>query len=174
MNDETKEKIKAIFTDLEALLDGLEDTEDKDASEEALGYAEWMLRKAQLRYTETNKAHNFPILYKRVYWAHIGMNVGREEDKHRPVVIVRTERKSPICYVVPLTTQRLEDEYWFHVDLDGLENTALVEHFKTISKDRIDKPLMKKGDIAEVTTDNMREIHKEIKRMFANPPKPRK
>lgn len=171
MDQDTKTQIQSIFNELEQLLDSLEDPNEKNDSIEALKYAEWMLKKAQLRYVEKQKKHSFPILYGRIYWAHMGLNIGSEEDKHRPVVIVKSERKSPICYVVPLTTQRLEDGYWYHVDLDGYENTALVEHFRTISKDRIDQPLWKSGEIAEVPRENMLKIHSEIKRMFTRPPK---
>ncbi|WP_423408732.1 type II toxin-antitoxin system PemK/MazF family toxin [Heyndrickxia sp. MSNUG] len=174
MDQATKTQIQKVFTDLEKILDGLKDSSGNDDSVEALGYAEWMLQKAQLRYIDKNKIHTFPLLYKRIYWAFMGLNVGREEDKHRPVVIVKVEKKSPICYVVPLTSQRLGDGYWYHVDLDGFDNTALVEHFRTISKDRIDKPMFKGGKIAEVSTENMKEIHKEIRRMFASPPAERK
>ncbi|HDR4579031.1 TPA: type II toxin-antitoxin system PemK/MazF family toxin [Bacillus cereus] len=165
--EDNKAKIKNLFNELEKELDGLSD------DPEALSYAEWMLKKAQLRYTEANKEHGFPILYSRVYWAHMGLNIGSEEDKHRPVVIVRSERKSTICHVVPLTTQRLEDEYWYHVDLEGFENTALVEHFRIISKDRIDKPLWKGGEISVVSTPNMKQIHNEIKRLFGTYRPPR-
>lgn len=173
LDESTKKQVKSIFQDLESLLDTLKDSEGNDDSEEALAYAEWMLKKAQLRYVEKNKQHKFPLLYRRVYWAHMGQNVGREEDKHRPVVIVKSEGKSPICYVVPLTSQRLGDEYWYHIDLEGFNNTALVEHFRTISKDRIDKPMWKAGKIADVSKEDMQKIHSEIKRMFTYPPKER-
>jgi len=166
-----KKEIEKVFNQLETILTGLKDDEGSFNSEEALNYAEWILKKAQLRYIDHDKKHSFPILYRRIYWAHMGINIGSEEDKHRPVVVVRGEKKSPICYVVPLTSQRLNDEYWYHVDLDGFDNTALVEHFRTISKDRIDKPLWQKGQIATITKENMVEIQKEIRRLFGTPKK---
>lgn len=166
-----KQEIERIFKQLETLLHGLKDDKGAFNKEEALGYAEWMLKKAQLRYIDRDQKFEFPILYRRVYWAHMGLNIGREEDKHRPIVVVRSESKSPICHVVPLTTQRLDDDYWYHVDLDGFDNTALVEHFRTISKDRIDKPLWQRGEIATISKENMNEIQKEIRRMFGTPKK---
>ncbi|WP_412677366.1 type II toxin-antitoxin system PemK/MazF family toxin [Bacillus smithii] len=45
-----------------------------------------------------------------MYWAHWVINVGHEEDKHRPVLVVRSEKNSPLCAVVPLTIQRLNDD----------------------------------------------------------------
>lgn len=173
MDDQTKQQIQLVFKKLETILDDYKDKNEEEDSAEVLAYAEWMLTKAELRYIHKNKEHTFPLIYKRIYWAYMGLNVGREEDKHRPVVIVKVEFKSPICYVVPLTSQKLGDDYWYHIDLDGYENTALVEHFRTISKDRIDKPMYKGGQIAQVSTENMKEIHKEIRRMFASPPRER-
>lgn len=164
--EQAKKEIEQNFEQLEVILHSLQDENGNFDHEEALAYAEWILKKAQLRYIDKNKSHSFPIIYRRIYWAQMGLNIGREEDKHRPVVIVRSEVQSPICYVVPLTTQRLNDGYWYHIDLDGFENTALVEHFRTISKDRIDNPLWQKGDIALITKQNMNSIHKEIRRMF--------
>lgn len=49
----------------------------------------------------------------------------------------------------PLTSQKLGDEYWYHVDLDDFDNITLVKHFRTISKDS-DKPMYKKGVIVEI------------------------
>lgn len=166
-----KKKIEKIFNQLEILLNDLKNDDGTFNSDEALGYAEWIFKKAQLRYIDHDKKHSFPIIYRRIYWAHMGLNIGREEDKHRPVVIVRSEGKSPICYVVPLTSQRLNDGYWYHIDLEGFENTALVEHFRTISKDRIDEPLWQKGEIATVSKSNMVSIQKEIRRLFGTPRK---
>lgn len=164
-----KKEIEKVFNQLEVILTELKDEEGVFNSEEALNYAEWMLKKAQLRYIDHDKTHLFPILYRRIYWAHMGLNIGREEDKHRPVLVVRSEKNSPICYVVPLTSQCLNDDYWYHIDLDGFDNTALVEHFRTISKDRIDKPLWQKGQIATITKENMIAVQKEIRRMFGTP-----
>ncbi len=171
MTKENTDEIKIILNQLETLLNGLENEDGTSNDEEALNYAQWILKKAQLRYIEHTKKHSFPIIYRRIYWAHMGLNIGREEDKHRPVVVVRSEGNSPICYVVPLTSQRLNDDYWYHIDLEGFENTALVEHFRTISKDRIDEPLWKKGEIASITKKNMDAIQNEIRRMFGTPRK---
>ncbi|EMI10171.1 type II toxin-antitoxin system PemK/MazF family toxin [Anoxybacillus gonensis] len=167
MKEELKKKIDGFFIQLFEVLDGINNDQQE---EEALQYVEWMLKKAQLRYKEKNKKHNFPILYRRIYWAHLGVNVGHEEDKHRPVLIIRSEKNSPLCAVVPLTTQRLNDGFWYHIDLEGLNNTALVEHFRVISKDRIDRPLRKRGDFATVSNKDMDKILTEIKRLYTTSP----
>ncbi|WP_404996425.1 type II toxin-antitoxin system PemK/MazF family toxin [Caldifermentibacillus hisashii] len=136
--------------------------------EDTLDFAKWMKKKAHLRYKEKDKYKDEPVYFRGVYWTHLGYNVGREQDKHRPVVIVRTEKNSPLCAIVPLTTQRLNDDLWYHIDLDGFNNTALVEHFRVISKDRIDYQMRKRGKYAKVTPKDMKKIQSEIKRMYAS------
>ncbi|TMN21827.1 type II toxin-antitoxin system PemK/MazF family toxin [Lentibacillus cibarius] len=136
--------------------------------DDTLNFAEWTWKKAHLRYKERDKYKDESVYFRGVYWTHLGYNVGREQDKHRPVVVVRTEKNSPVCAVVPLTTQRLNDDLWYHIDLDGFDNTALVEHFRVISKDRIDNQMRKRGKYAKVETEDMKKIKREIKRMYAS------
>ncbi|QQK74642.1 type II toxin-antitoxin system PemK/MazF family toxin [Salicibibacter cibarius] len=167
MNEETKKQLDRLLDQMYSILHMVD-------NDEAVSYIEWMLQKAQLRYQQQYKKHLFPILYRHIYWAHWGINVGNEQDKHRPVLVIRSEKKSPICAVVPLTTQRLEDRLWYHIDLKGLNNTALVEHFRVISKDRIDGQLRKAGDFAKAVDEDMQQILKEIKRLYATPPPKRK
>ena len=167
MDSETKKELDRLFDQINSVLNEVQ-------GEEAVSYIEWVLQKAKLRYQEKDKKHHFPILFRRIYWAHWGINVGHEQDKHRPVLIIRSEKNSPLCAVVPLTTQRLEDGLWYHVDLKGLNNTALVKHFRVISKDRIDKQLRKAGDFAKASDEDMQTILKEIRRLYTMPPPKRR
>lgn len=136
--------------------------------EDALNFARWMRKKAFLRYKEKDKCKKRSVYFRGVYWAYLGYNVGREQNKYRPVVVVRTEKNSPLCAIVPLTTQRLNDDLWYHIDLNGFDNTALVEHFRVISKDRLNSQLRKKGMYAKVALEDMQKIQREIKRMYAS------
>ncbi|MFB9749895.1 type II toxin-antitoxin system PemK/MazF family toxin, partial [Leifsonia shinshuensis] len=131
--EETKQKIDDMYEQLDQILYDLKNENNQLDSKEIIDYASWMLQKAEIKYKRSGHNQNIPIIYRRIYWAHMGVNIGSEENKRRPVLIIRATRSSPICQVVPLTTQRLNDKYWFHVDLDSLDNTALVEHFTTIS-----------------------------------------
>lgn len=140
--------------------------------EEALSYLEWTCKKAELKFVTSSVPLKFPLLYGGIYWVYLGSNIGSEEDKHRPAIIIRSEQSSTMTYVVPLTSKRLKDGYWYHIDLDDFDNTALVEQFKPIAKQRIDKPLLLKGKIAKVTSENMAAIHKEITRLFGTPKPP--
>lgn len=166
------ESVETSMSTLKTKMNELNDFLEQNVSEEeAISYIEWMRKKAELKFLTSPVLHEFPVLYGGIYWAYLGSNVGSEEDKHRPVVIVRAEAKSTIAYVVPLTTKCLEDDYWYHIDLSGFENTALVEQFRPIAKQRIDRPLLLKGQIARITTGDMNKIHSEITRMFGRPKK---
>ena len=51
--------------------------------------------------------------------------------------MLKTSKNSPICTILPLTTKRLEDVFWFHIDLEEVNSTVLVEQLKVVSKIRI-------------------------------------
>jgi len=104
----------------------------------------------------------FPILSNCIYWVDLGINVGSEQSKYRPVLVTRSYAKSPICTIIPLTSQRLNDGYFYHVDLDNLNSTALVEQMRIIDKIRINKPLYKKQKIAKITNSDWQKINKQI------------
>ena len=100
-------------------------------------YVGWLYKKTGLNFSPV--AHkNFNILNNYIYWAYLGFNIGSEEGKHRPVLVTRTSLKSPICAIIPLTTQRLNDGFWYHVDLEKTNSTALVEQMRVIDKRRIE------------------------------------
>ncbi|AQS57773.1 type II toxin-antitoxin system PemK/MazF family toxin [Desulforamulus ferrireducens] len=137
---------------------------EQDA-EDALEFARWTKKKSELRYRPRIN-HGFFILNNCIYWAYLGANIGSEEDKHRPVLVVRTEKNSEICTIIPLTNQRLGDGYWYHIDLEEENSTALVEQLRVISKNRIDKPKRKAGKTVSITEKDWKAINNELKRLY--------
>lgn len=133
-------------------------------------YMDWMKKKLDLKYNVQIK--DFPILYNCIYWAFMGCNVGSEEGKHRPVLIMRTYKNSSVCAVLPLTTQRLNDEYWYHVDLEHINSTVLCEQLRVIDISRIDKPYRIKGRIVSISKKDWEEIDREVKWLYAMQSKP--
>ena len=109
---------------------------------DAIQFSEWTKEKANLRYY--GKLHKFPIYNNFIYWCNLGINIGSEQNKLRPVLILKTSKNSPICTILPLTTKRLEDDFWFHIDLEEIDSTVLVEQLKVVSKIRIINPYRKK------------------------------
>ena len=110
---------------------------------DAIQFSEWTKEKANLRYN--GKLPKFPIYNNFIYWCNLGVNIGSEQNKLRPVLILKTSKNSPICTILPLTTKRLEDNFWFHIDLEEIDSTVLVEQLKVVSKIRITDPYRKKG-----------------------------
>ena len=125
---------------------------------------EWIRIKSELKFNP--KAKSFPILYNCVYWAYMGCNIGSEEGKHRPVLITRTYKNSPICTVVPLTSQRLNDGKQYHVDLECENSTALIEQMRIIDIARLDKPMYKNGRILSITQTDWTDINTQIRRQY--------
>lgn len=133
--------------------------------DELMAFMDWNNTKAELKFNPPKK--NFPILYNCIYWAYMGCNIGSEEGKHRPVIITRTYKNSPIVTVIPLTTQRLNDNRQYHIDLENENSTALVEQMRTIDVARIDKPLRRKGAILSITAKDWNAINFQIKREYS-------
>lgn len=128
-------------------------------------YVEWLKTQTDFRYNG-NAEKKFPILNNFIYWAYLGYNIGSEQEKHRPILIVRTEEKSDICTIIPLSDSKLNDIYWYHVDLEERNSTALVEQIRTISKIRIDKPMRLKGKMVRITKEDWKKINEQLEFLY--------
>ena len=127
-------------------------------------FMDWTKTKSELKFNPKEK--DFPIFYNCIYWAFMGCNIGSEEGKHRPVLVTRTYKNSPICTVIPLTSQRLNDNEQYHVDLEHENSTALVEQMRIIDIVRIDKPMYRNGKILTITEKDWKDINFQIKRQY--------
>jgi mRNA-degrading endonuclease toxin of MazEF toxin-antitoxin module len=127
-------------------------------------YLAWVKHKAELKFNP--QAKTFPILYNCLYWAFLGCNIGSEENKHRPVVITRTHKNSSLITIIPLTSKRLNDKYSFHVDLEALDSTALVEQMRTIDNKRLDKPIFKRNKIVSISENDWIAIDAQVRREY--------
>lgn len=127
-------------------------------------FMDWTKTKAELKFNPHTKT--FPIMYNCIYWAFMGCNIGSEEGKHRPVLITRTYKNSPICVVIPLTTQRLNDGKQYHVDLEEQNSTALCEQMRIIDITRLDKPFYKNGKVCSITIEDWKKIDKQVRRQY--------
>lgn len=117
---------------------------------DAVQFSEWTKEKANIRYN--GKLPKFPIYNNFIYWCNLGINIGSEQNKLRPVLILKNFKNSPICTVLPLTTKRLQDEFWFHIDLEEVDSTVLVEQLKVVSKLRIINPYRRKGSLVSISS----------------------
>lgn len=96
----------------------------------------------------------------------LGINIGSEQNKLRPVLILKTSKNSPISTVLPLTTKRLQDDFWFHIDLEELDSTVLVEQLKVVSKIRITNPYRKKGNLVTISPNDWNKINSQLESLY--------
>ena len=86
-----------------------------------------------------------------VYFAYLGVNVGNEIEKLRPVVIWKqhinkTNPKDTSYYVFPISSKTSNKKYYYNVEIDinGEKNYVKINDGKRISSLRIIKPLKNK------------------------------
>lgn len=132
-------------------------TVDTDA---ALEYAIWTKDKAKMKFQK--KIPPFPITNNFIYWCNLGVNIGSEQNKIRPAIIVRTQTNSPICTILPLTSVRLNDNKWYHLDLEQKNSTAMIEQVKNISKLRVLNPKRANGVIERIIPKDLANINKAL------------
>ncbi len=131
---------------------------------DAVEFSKWIKEKAILRYN--GKLPKFPIYNNFIYWCNLGMNVGSEQNKLRPVLILKTSKNSPICAILPLTTKRLDDRFWFHIDLEEIDSTVLVEQLRGISKLRITDPYRRKGRLVSISKNDWGKINSQLENLY--------
>ena len=127
-------------------------------------FSDWIKTKAKLRYD--GQIPQFPIYNNFIYWCDLGKNIGSEQDKVRPVIILKTSKNSPICAIIPLTSRRLNDYLNFHIDLDIIDSTALVEQVKVVSKLRFINPFRKKGKLITISQNDYNRINKQLENLY--------
>ena len=131
---------------------------------DAIQFSEWTKEKANLRYN--GKLPKFPIYNNFIYWCNLGINIGSEQNKLRTVLILKTSKNSPICTILPLTTKRLEDDFWFHIDLEEIDSTVLVEQLRVVSKIRIKNPYRKKGNLVIISQNDWNNINSQLENLY--------
>ena len=133
-------------------------------STDAIQFSEWTKEKANLRYN--GQFPKFPIYNYFIYWCNLGINIGSEQNKLRPILILRTFKNSPICTILPLTTKRLQDAFWFHIDLEEVNSTVLIEQLKVVSKLRITDPYRKKGNLVSISKNDWLKINSQLESLY--------
>ncbi len=131
---------------------------------DTIEFSKWTREKANLRYT--GQIPSFPIYNNFIYWCNLGINVGSEQNKLRPVLVLKTFKNSPICTILPLTTKRLQDQFWYHIDLKEIDSTVLVEQLKVVSKIRITDPYRKKGKLITISQTDWNKINSQLENLY--------
>lgn len=90
------EEINKQFNETIDILSGIDESS-------AIEYATWTKDKAKIKFKKD--IPSFPITSNYIYWCNLGINIGSEQNKIRPVLVVKTKRNSPICTILPLTSE---------------------------------------------------------------------
>lgn len=149
MNQEIKEQLNQA----EIILSNV----DENAGIE---YATWTKDKAKIKFQK--QMPNFAITNNYIYWCDLGINIGSEQNKIRPVLVSKTKKESPICTIIPLTSERINDTRWYHIDLENQNSTALIEQLRNVSKLRILNPLRAKGKLVKISLEDWKNINNAI------------
>lgn len=131
---------------------------------EALEYATWSKEKAKIKFQKD--IPSFYITNNHIYWCNLGINIGSEQNKIRPVIVIRTQVRSPMCTILPLTSVRLNDKKWYHIDLEEKNSTAMIEQVRNISKLRILSPKRTNGYINKITQNDFKNINKALEKYY--------
>lgn len=84
------------------------------------------------------------LLYatREVWWAHIGLNVGFEQDGTgdgfaRPVLVLRGISRD-VCFIIPLTTSKKRDKFYIDAgSVDGKPAAAIISQLRLIDTRRL-------------------------------------
>jgi mRNA-degrading endonuclease toxin of MazEF toxin-antitoxin module len=102
-----------------------------------------------------------------IYWVNMGVNVGSELRKLRPVILWRSTSDNKTWTMIPLTTKKRSDKYYFHYDLECLaEGSAKIENMMNYSYKRILAPYFSKGKLAMITKKDYNNIAKIISKYY--------
>lgn len=134
-------------------------------NELALDYSVWTKDKADIMFNKSFPS--FKITSNYIYWCNLGINIGSEQNKIRPVLIVKTKKDSPICTILPLTSERKNDARWYHIDLQNQDSTVLIEQLRNISKLRIISPLRVKGNLLKITLNDWNKINLALQNYYS-------
>ena len=102
-----------------------------------------------------------------IYWINMGYNVGSELRKLRPAILWRSTGDKKTWTMIPLTTKKRNDNYYFHYDLECLsEGSAKLENMMNYSYKRIISPYFSKHKLAILTSNDYENIKKIIEKYY--------
>lgn len=128
----------------------------------------------EMEMTIQEKTKNFSVSFGEVWFVDLGINVGSEMDKVRPVVIASANESfnyfSKLITVVPITKSVCKYPSQFHVTANNfimkeeahandepVVGVAKAEQVRSVSKGRF---LYKMGDLSEEAKEELRSVLK--------------
>lgn len=127
-------------------------------------YLKWCVDKYKLN---EEKVDIYNLKQNGIYWVNMGYNVGSELRKLRPAILWRSSNDKKTWTIIPLTTKKRSDNYYFHYDLECLsEGTAKIENIMNYSYKRVLMPYFSKNKMAMLTKTDYKEISKIISKYY--------
>ena len=128
-----------------------------------INYIKWCRDK----YLLNKKQSNEKIIQNAIYWVNFGVGIGSELRKLRPAILWRPSGDKKMWTMIPLTTKRKNDEYYFHYDLECLsEGTAKIENVMNLSVKRVISPYFSKNKLAILTKNDYKHIIKILSKYY--------
>lgn len=134
---------------------------------EAQKYVSELIRMTELKnLSKTGFVPGFPLVPYGIYEVEMSPGVGSEQQLARPAILWSGLPKARTAVFIPLTKERWQDRFDFHVDLPltfpNEESTALIDHLKTFDKVRIKQPFSRGGSIITIHLDEREIIKREL------------
>lgn len=135
-------------------------------------FLKWKWEKLLLNFNDYQKKTT--VFENGIYWASLGVNVGSELNKNRPVLIwkkrVGGSRESEYSYIViPITSKFKSQKYYMNVpiELNGRTCYLRIEDMRRINIKRISRPILDANkNIIFISTEKRQEIIEAIKRFY--------
>lgn len=135
-------------------------------------FLSWKTEKWKLNFSEYQKKTT--IYENGIYWASMGVNVGSELNKRRPVLVWKKRcggnDESTFSYIViPITSKQKNKKYFYNVpiDINGKECYLRLEDMHRISIKRFSKPVLSPDKkILFITQEKRDEINSAIKNFY--------
>lgn len=145
-----------------SLIKYINDNVTKDI--DGLSFLKWCKDKYNLN-KEDIELYN--LKQNGIYWINMSVNIGSELRKLRPAILWRPTGDKKTWTMIPLTTKKRADDYYFHCDLECLaEGCAKIENMMNYSYKRILAPYFSKGKLAIITKNDYNNILKIIGKYY--------
>ena len=132
---------------------------DKQEKQKVYAILDWAKQQIEICLENKQKVEN--IYPGSIYFASLGIGIGSEQAKDRPVLVIDSYKTSSVCIVVPLTSERLNDNKSYHIDLSNNVGTVLLEQIRAISKTRITSAKVN-GIYLRITEEERSQINEQL------------
>ncbi len=135
-------------------------------------FLSWKRQKLLLNFQPYKKKTD--IYENGIYWASLGVNIGSELNKNRPVLIWKKrcsgDNEENFSYIIiPITSKEKNKRYYMNVpiDINGTTSYLRIEDMRRINIKRISRPILDDHNaIIFIDDDKRKEIIDAIKRFF--------